>query len=201
MGSTLTNSSPLLLWFRNCSLHSTILANAHLRSVHSQFVEGIWETLLEFPLLDIQDCLFSKRDVLGEKVVEVVGNEGIVDSSGKRKTDQGGEGKQEVAEAVRFLPFWSWTGRWRWRWRSLRGRRGRAGQGSGWRGGQRDLFWCCGVELDLLANAWGLWQRLDRRGGLWCSRTGASGHDGWFGGLLDCIWGGPSVLEVGIMTL
>lgn len=126
---------------------------------------GVGKPLLERPLLEIKDCFFPKRYVLGEEVVEVVTSQRVpyrpsIGETGKKK-----EVKQE-AEASEALWSW-WSGllsrrRW-WRrfcWAHRRRSRGRCclnfsragrcqrnpfrryGRGGGWCR-RRGRFWSC----------------------------------------------------------
>jgi hypothetical protein len=67
------------------------------------------EASAELALLEVGYRIFAEGDVFGEEVVEVVGDEGVVDAAGVAEGREDDEGEEEVAEASAwFLRWWWW---------------------------------------------------------------------------------------------
>lgn len=90
-----------------------------------------WEPFPKLALLEVSNCILATWDVFGEEVVEVVGNERVVDTTSVaegRENDQSGQESPETAGAL-----WLWERRWR---------RYACGASTKWWNTALNIFWC-----------------------------------------------------------
>ena len=66
------------------------------------------EAAPELALLEVGHCVLAEGHVFGEEVVEVVGEEGVVDAAGVAEGGEEDEGEEEVAEAAAGFRRWRW---------------------------------------------------------------------------------------------